>query len=44
MLVEVNPDTVDPHTEDDSLVWVLATIVDEDKNIVDIDACAVSDE
>lgn len=36
--VTVNPDTFSPHTEDDGLVWVLATVVDLEKGIVDIDA------
>jgi hypothetical protein len=28
----------DPHTEDDSLVWVLAKIMDRNEGIVEIDA------
>lgn len=38
MKVRVNTDALSPHTEDDSLTWVLATVDPTDPSVVDIDA------
>lgn len=38
MKVEANVDTLDEHTEDENLAWMLVTVVDLEAGIVDIDA------
>jgi hypothetical protein len=38
MRIEVNPDTLGPHTEDDDLGWVLVRVIDRDSGLVDLDA------
>lgn len=38
MKIKVNTDTLNPHSEDNELGWVLVTVLDRDNGIVDVDA------
>lgn len=42
--VVVNPDTVDRHTEYDSLVWVLATLIEDQERGIVVDLDAIPDD